>query len=111
MFLYSRLSLEPMRFKQISDEIREKRRLPPHRAVYDIYNLLSNNKAAFAGKIEADDLKVLLNDLENLSDSHPSNYNSDLYKRETEQVLNRLMFFLDRMFWKKMLNGEGTFYR
>jgi hypothetical protein len=98
MFIHSLLSLGAMRFKQISDEIREKRSLPPHRAVYDIYNLLSNNKAAFAGKIEADDLKVLLKDLETLSESHPGNYNSPMYKREAEQVLNRLMFFLDRMF-------------
>jgi hypothetical protein len=95
---HSLLSLPAMRFKQISDEIREKRRLPPHRAVYDIYNLLNNNKAAFSDKIEAQDLKILLNDLENLSESHPRNYGTPLYEREAEQVLNRLMFFLDRMF-------------
>ena len=81
-----------------ADEIREKRNQPAHRAVYDIYTLLSNNKAAFSGKIEDEDLKIILRDLESLSDSHPKNYNTDLFKRETEQVLNRLTFFLDRMF-------------
>ncbi len=87
-----------MRFKQITDEIREKRSLPPHRAVYDIFNLLNNNKSHYKGLIDEEDLKVILRDLEMLSETHPTNYNTETYRRETEQVLNRLMFFLDRLF-------------
>ena len=87
-----------MRFKQVTEEIREKSLQPAHRAAYDVFQLLNNNASAFKGKIDEMDLKVILRDLENLSEASPTSYNSSLYKRETEQVLNRLLFFLDRLF-------------
>ena len=71
--------------------------LPAHRGNYDIYNLLENNKQLFKELIDPRDLNVLLRDLKTLSESHPTSYNTAIYERETEQVQNRLMFFLDRL--------------
>ena len=87
-----------MRLHQLSDEIREKMAQPAHRAAYDVYQLLYNNRAVFAEKIDKADLGVILADLQSLSESHPTRYHTDLYRRETEQVMNRLGFFLDRIF-------------
>jgi hypothetical protein len=87
-----------MRYKQVIEEIREKSRQPPHRAAYDVHQLLLNNKGLFKDKIADDDLRVILKDLESLSESPPTSYQTSLYKRENEQVMNRLFFFLDRLF-------------
>ncbi len=86
-----------MRYQQIISEIREKSAQPGHRAAYDIYQLLNNNKQHFKDKIDKEDLKVLLKDLETLSESNPANYHTSMYKREAEQVLGRLLFYLERI--------------
>ena len=87
-----------MRVNQIIVEIREKMDQPSHRAAYDVYNLLNNNRALFRGHIDEADLRILLADLETLSETHPTNYDTESFRRETGRVLQRLAFFFDRIF-------------
>ena len=71
---------------------------PSHRAACDVYGILYNNRQIFRDHLDEDDMNVLLNDLESLSETRPVNYGSDSYRRETTQVLNRLSMYLDRIF-------------
>lgn len=86
-----------MRVNQVIDEIKSKMKQPPYRAASDVFHLLSNNRQLFTGKIDKDDLAVLLKDLETLSESHPTSYHTEMYRRDTEHVMNRLNFYLDRI--------------
>lgn len=85
------------RLTQLIEELREKMDQPPHRANYDVHLILSNNRHLFTGVAGQDDLRVILADLETLSETKPVNYFTDSYRRETIQVHNRLRALLDRI--------------
>ena len=86
-----------MEIKQIIHEIKNRLDQPDHRAAYDVHALISNNLRHFKGRIADDDLRVIMADLETLSETSPVNYSTESYRRETGQVLNRLRFYLDRI--------------
>ena len=88
--------LYTMRADQVIDEIKSRMNQTAHRAAYDVHQIVVNNRKLLAAKIDKADLDVLLKDLEALSETHPTQYQTSLYKRESEQVMNRLLFYLDR---------------
>lgn len=86
-----------MRLHDVIEEINQLRSPSTHKAALDIYNLLENNRALFAGKVDEADFKALLSGFEALAYAHPSEYGTDAYVSGFERLQGLLRYHLNKI--------------
>lgn len=86
-----------IRIAGIIDEIKSFRKDTNHRSALQIVRLLEGNQKLFLEKMEAADFNFLLRNFEELSQTHPKNYNSDGFIRDFEKNFESLLFHLNKI--------------
>jgi hypothetical protein len=86
-----------MRLHDLINEIHELSRNTPRKASFDIYNILENNKTLFAGCMDADVFRQILNSFEAMAYANANEFNSPRYKEEFQKVYNLLSFYLGKV--------------
>ena len=86
-----------MRLPELIDEIKTLRRFPSHKSTMDICRMLENNRKKFLEKMDSGDFNMVLSNFENLSNSKPTEYDSESYVRAYEQAHSIMSFYLDRI--------------
>lgn len=87
-----------MLIKDIILEIEKHQNSSIRKSVIDIFRLLENNKNEFLNHLDERDYFFLLNNFENLANTHPKDYETDNFKREYLTHYNLLLFYLNRIF-------------
>ena len=86
-----------MLLQDIITEIKDIKREFIHKAAFDIYNLLNNNKSLLLRSLNVSDFTFLLNAFEKLTYANPKDYHTTSYEREFETAYNLLLFYLQKI--------------
>jgi hypothetical protein len=86
-----------MLLQDIIIEIKDIKRDFTHKAAFDIYSLLNNNKQLFLRHLNVSDVSFLINTFEKLTYASPKEYYTVGYEREFETAYNLLLFYLQKI--------------
>ena len=86
-----------MRLHDLINEIQELSTNTPRKAAFDIYNILENNKTLFAGSIDADTFRQILNSFEKMAYSSAAEFSTSSYKDEFQKTYNLLNFYFGKV--------------
>lgn len=86
-----------MRLPELIEEIKVLRQQPSHKSTMDICRMLENNRKKFLEKMDEYDFNMVFSNFEDLSNSHPTEYGSESYKRSYEQAHSIMSFYFDRI--------------
>ncbi len=85
------------RIQAIIEEIKELQKERNHRSCLHIARLLENNKKIFLDKMDASDYNYALRNFDELSQTHPKDYNSLSFLNDYEKSFESLLFHLNKI--------------